>query len=228
MKVPERTVVAALVIGQQAAGATSTAWTQTYIRFCEAQRRRVEVVETADDGASRLTLAVGAPGTLRDAVVRSPVLRLRVVEARWAEAFEAPTALSVLKWLLWYGPNLAFAQVFLTRRAHRWLREATEHTIAETAPEAELTTADAAAHRAASSATSLVPVLYLLGGLVLLAVAGPLVLVLGVLALLAALVPSDTVRAAAARVLGVVSAQVGDVSTFLSSPVARGAMEDIV
>lgn len=229
MKVPERTVVVVHGIGQQAAGATATAWAESFIRFCEAQRRRVEVVETAAaDDAFALTLAVAAPGTLRDAVVRAPVLRLRVVEARWAEAFEAPTALSVLKWLLWYGPNLAFAQVFLTRRAHRWLREAAEHTIAETAPEAELTTADAAAHRAASSATSLGPVLYLLGGLVLLAVAGPLVLVLGLLALLAALVPSDTVRAAAARVLGVVSAQVGDVSTFLSSPVARGAMEDIV
>ena len=138
MKVPERTVVVVHGIGQQAAGATAAAWAESFIRFCEAQRRRVEVVETAAaDDAFSLTLTVGAPGTLRDAVVRAPVLRLRVVEARWAEAFEAPTALSVLKWLLWYGPNLAFAQVFLTRRAHRWLREATEHTIAETAPEAE-------------------------------------------------------------------------------------------
>src|SRR5690606_472839 len=72
------------------------------------------------------------------------------------------------------------------------------------------------------------PVLYLVGGLVLLAVAGPIVLVLALLALLAALIPVDAVRAAAARVLAVVSAQVGDVTTFLTSPVARGAMEEII
>lgn len=172
MDVPERTVVVVHGIGQQVAGATATAWAESFVRFCEAQGRRAEVVETNDDAAFRLVLADGAPGTLRDAVVAEPVLRLRIVEARWAEAFEAPTALSVLRWLLWYGPNLAFAQVFLTRRAHRWLRAATEHRIAETGTAAELTTGDAAAHRAASSTTSLGPVLYLLGGLVLLLVVG--------------------------------------------------------
>src|SRR5690554_3934019 len=160
MKVPERTVVVVHGIGQQAAGVTATAWIESFLRFCEAQGRRAEVVDNHladDDDAVCATLVVGAPGTLRDAVVHAPVLRLRIVEARWADAFVAPGAMSVLRWLLWYGPNLAFAQVFLTRRAHRWLRGAAEHTIAETADDAVLSAADVAAHRATSSASSLGP-----------------------------------------------------------------------
>lgn len=244
MSVPERTVVVVHGIGQQSAGATATTWIESFLRFADAQGRRAEVVEahlTADDDPVGATLVVGAPGTASDAVVTDPVLRLRVVEARWAEAFVAPGALSVLKWLLWYGPTLAHAQVFLSRRAHRHLREAAEDTIAESVsadgaddrdderPDAPgLTAADAAAHRATSSASTLGPVLYLLGGLVLLAVAGPIVVLLSVLALLGALVPVDAVRSAAARVLAVISIQIGDVSTYLTDPVARGAMEDII
>lgn len=249
MSVPQRTVVVVHGIGQQATGATATAWIESFLRFCAAQDRRAEVVENhlADDDAGTTTcatLVVGAPGTVRDVVVHDPVLRLRIVEARWSEAFTPPGALTVLKWVLWYGPNLAHAQVFLSRRAHRYLREAAEETIAASnpaddgaaapaagsphAPAAELTTADAAAHRATSSANSLGPVLYLLGGLVLLAVGGPLVVLLSLLALVAALIPVDAVRSAAARVLAVVSAQVGDVSTYLTDPVARGAMEEII
>lgn len=244
MSVPERTVVVVHGIGQQSAGAVATTWIESFLRFCDAQSRRADVVEahlTAEDDPVGATLVVGAPGTASDAVVTRPVLRLRVVEARWAEAFVAPGALSVLKWLLWYGPTLAHAQVFLSRRAHRHLRKAAEHTIAESVsvdapvdpaddgPDAPgLTAADAVAHRATSSAGTLGPVLYLLGGLVLLAVAGPIVVLLSVLALLATLVPIDAVRSAAARVLSVVSVQIGDVSTYLTDPVARGAMEDII
>src|SRR5690606_33368155 len=231
MTVPQRTVVVVHGIGQQASGATATAWIESFMRFVDAQGRRAEVVENrlgADDGEHCATLVVGAPGTAHDAVVTDPVLRLRVVEARWADAFVAPGALSVLKWLLWYGPSLAHAQVFLTRRAHQYLRAATTDTMADHGARPELSRADAAAHGATSSASAVGPVLYLVGGLVLLAVAGPIVLVLALLALLAALVPVDAVRAAAARVLAVVSAQVGDVTTFLTSPVARGAMEEII
>lgn len=231
MSVPERTVVVVHGIGQQTTGSTATAWIESFLRFCDAQGRRAEVVEshlTGDGEATGATLVIGAPGTAQDAVVLDPVLRLRIVEARWAEAFVAPGALDVLKWVLWYGPNLAHAQVFLSRRAHRELRAASERTIAASTAEPELTAADAAAHRATASAGTLGPVLYLLGGLVLLAVGGPIVVLLSLLALLAGLVPVDAVRSAAARVLSVVSAQLGDVSTYLTNPVARGAMEGII
>jgi len=231
MTVPQRTVVVVHGIGQQSAGATATAWIESFLRFLEAQGRRAEVVENrldADDGENCATLVVGRPGTARDAVVMEPVLRLRIVEARWADAFEVPGALRVLQWLLWFAPNLAHAQVFLSRRAHRTMRDAAEDTIAEHGTPAELTRADAVAHRATSSVGSLGPVLYLLGGLVLLAVAGPIVLLLSLLAVLATLIPSDSVRSVAAKVLTAISAQVGDVSTYLTSPVARGAMEEII
>jgi|GEM_PF-5419832 len=231
MTVPQRTVVVVHGIGQQSAGATATAWIESFLRFLDAQGRRAEVVENrldADDGENCATLVVGGPGTSQDPVVLEPVLRLRVVEARWADAFVPPGAMSVLRWLLWFGPSLAHAQVFLSRRAHRDLHEAAVETIGERGARAKLTRADAAAHRATSSASVVGPVLYLLGGLVLLGVAGPLVLALALLSLLVALIPVDAVRSAATRVLSVVSAQVGDVSTFLTSPVARGAMEEII
>ncbi|MDQ2624225.1 MAG: hypothetical protein M3Y20_03590 [Actinomycetota bacterium] len=232
MSIPQRTVVVVHGIGQQTSGATATAWIDSFLRFCDAQGRRAEVVGNrlwSDDDEASATLVVGGPGTAQDAVVLEPVLRLRVVEARWADAFVAPGASSVLRWLLWYGPNLAHAQVFLSRRAHSYLRKAAVETMGDQgAPDAQLTSADAAAHRASTSVSVVGPVLYLLGGLVLLGVAGPLVLVLAALALVAALVPVNAVRSVAARVLAVVSAQVGDVSTFLTSPVSRGAMEEII
>jgi len=230
--VPQRTVVVVHGIGQQAAGATAQAWIESFLRFSDAQGRRAEVVENrlrSDDDERSATLVVGAPGTSHEPVVLDPVLRLRVVEARWADAFVAPGATSVLRWLLWYGPALAHAQVFLSGRATTKLKEAAVDVMAERGDgAAELTRLDTAAHRASTSASVVGPVLYLLGGLLLLAVGGPLVLLLTALALVASLIPVNEVRTAAARVLAVVSAQVGDVSTFLTSPVARGAMEQII
>lgn len=229
MDVPQRTVVVVHGIGRQSAGSTGSAWIESFLRFCDAQDRRAEVVanQLEEDGSA--TLVVGAPGTGKDAVVLEPVLRLRIVEAHWADAFVAPSASSVLKWVLWFGPNLAHAQVFLSRPSHEYLKRQAIETMGEQgAGTPELTTADSAAHRASSSMNVVGPVLYLLGGLLLLAVAGPLVLVLALLALVAGLVPVNAVRTAAARVLSVVSAQVGDVSTFLTSRVARGAMEEII
>ena len=225
MSVPQRTVVVVHGIGQQAVGATATAWIESFLRFCAEQGRRAEVVENRlDQPEGAAVLAVAAPGTEQDAVVDSPVLRLRVVEARWVEAFAAPSPAAVLRWLLWFGPCLAHAQVFLSWRARARLESATEAAI----DDGGLSTGERVASRASGFAGVVAPVLYLLGGLVLLAVGGPLVLLLLLLALLGTLVPVDAVQKTAARLLTVVSAQVGDVSTFLGSPVARGAMEQVV
>ena len=231
MKVTERTVIVVHGIGQQTVGATATAWIESFLQFCRAQGRRAEVTANQldrDDGPACATLVVGAPGTQAHAVVGEPVLRLRIVEARWSEAFTAPGALNVLRWLLWFGPNFAHAQVFLARRAHQDLRRAAQVTIAENGSAPELTTADTVAHKATSAASGLGPLLYLVGGLVLLAVAGPIVVLLGLIAGLGGLIPSERVRAAATKVLSVVSGQIGDVSTYLTSPIARGAMEQII
>src|SRR5699024_111134 len=122
--VPERTVVVVHGIGQQARGATVRGWVAAFLRLLDAEDRRVEIVlpDVADgDGAAHagapspeeVTLVVGRPGTRAEAVVRDPVVRLRVVEARWADVFTAPRPLNVLRWLLWRAPTVAVAQAVL-------------------------------------------------------------------------------------------------------------------
>ncbi|MDD9205796.1 hypothetical protein PU560_04855 [Georgenia sp. 10Sc9-8] len=211
---PDVSVVVVHGTGTQARGETLTEWVEDVLRFTDVQGRRgapTEVTELAgQDAPAAATVAVGQPGSGHDPVVQDPAVRLRIVEAHWADAFTAPTPGDVLRWLLWFAPSFAVTQMVLEARG----------TVTPT-------TADAPPRGSARvrQLRPFAPVYAIALGLVGLALLGP-VLVLAVLVLMvSAAVPAAGVRNVAATVLGYVSQNVGDVQSFLIRQVARARME---